>query len=75
MIDKFTSFKLDVIEHLDKIEAKCKQWGVPMSKITLIMRDPNNDEMFVMLSTETDDGLKHAVSLALKQQEDKTDGQ
>lgn len=35
----------------------------------------NNDEMFVVLSTETTDGLKHAVSLALKQQEDKTDGQ
>ena len=75
MIDKFTSFKLDVIEHLDKIESKCKRWNFPMSVITLIMRDPNNDEMFIVLTTETTDGLKHAVSLALKQQEDKTDGQ
>jgi len=74
-MDNFDLFKLDVIEYLDKIEAKCKRWGVPMSKITLIMRDPDNDEMFVVLSTETSDGLKHAASLALKQQEDNTDGQ
>lgn len=63
---KFDLFKLDVIEYLDKIEARCKRWGVPMNKITLIMRDPGNDDMFVVLSTETAEGMKKAAELALR---------
>ena len=57
-------FRLDVIEHLDRIEAKCKQWGVAMNKITLIMRNPDRPEMFIVMSTETPDGLKIAAALA-----------
>ena len=40
-------FRLDVIEHLDRIEAKCKQWGVAMNKITLIMRNPDRPEILI----------------------------
>lgn len=66
---KFDLFKLDVIEYLDKIEARCRECGFPMNKITLIMRDPDNDEMFVLLSTDTDEGLKKATELALGRKE------
>lgn len=75
MIDNFDLFKLDVIEYLDKIEAKCKRWGVPMSKITLVMRNPDKPEMFIVLSTETPEGLKIVAELATRKQEDQINGQ
>lgn len=64
--DNMEIFKSYVVEYLDKIEAMCKRWSVPMSKITLIMRDPDNDEMFVVLSTETVEDMKKATELALR---------
>lgn len=58
-------FKLDVVEYLGKIESKCKRWDVPMNKLTLIMRDPDMPDMFVVLTNETPDGLKVAAGLAV----------
>lgn len=64
-LDNMEIFKSYVVEYLDKIEAMCKRWSVPMSKITLIMRDPDNDNMFIALTNETQEGLSKATELAM----------
>ncbi len=64
-MDNMERFKLDIVEELGRIEDKCKSWSVPMSKVTLIMRAPNDANMFVVLTTETPDGMKVAAALAL----------
>jgi len=64
-MDSMNLFKLDVVEYLGKIEAKCKRWNVPMNKLTLIMRDPDRADMFVVLTNETPEGVKVAAGLAV----------
>jgi len=64
-MDNMNLFKLDIVEYLDKIEAASKRWGVAMNKLTLIMRDPNNANMFVVLTNETSDGVQQAAALAI----------
>lgn len=50
------------------IEDTCKSYGLPMSQITLIARDPDNDNMIILLTNETTEAsLEHAIKLALKQ--------
>lgn len=64
-MDKLHSFKLDIGVKLVEIEDACKAWGLPITKLTLIVRDPDNDKMFVVLTNESRAGLQHAASLAL----------
>jgi len=64
-MDNMDLFRLDVVEYLDKIEAKCKRWNVPMNKLTLIMRAPDNVDMFVVLTNETPEGVRVAAALAI----------
>ena len=42
-----------------------KRRGVPMQNITLITRDPGNDNMFVCLTNEDQAGLEKACGLAI----------
>jgi len=66
--------KLVVVNHLDKIERDLNKMGLPMSRLTVIVRDPSNDEMFVMLTNEpTDAELQKAFRLAVGAPEIKTE--
>jgi len=57
--------KLTVVNHLDKIERDLNRMGLPLSRLTIIVRDPANDEMFVMLTSEkTAEDLAKAFRLA-----------
>lgn len=59
------SMKLVIVEHLDKIERDLNKMGLPMSRLTVIVRDPSNDEMFVMLTNEpTAEDLQKVFRLA-----------
>jgi len=59
-------FKAEVVDYLIKIEELCRKRNVPMSRVTLIMRDPSNDEMCVLLTTEKgSDNVREAVEIAL----------
>lgn len=59
------SMKLVIVDHLLKIEDDLNKMGVPMSRLTIIARDPTNDEMFVMLTSEpTNEDLQKAFQLA-----------
>ena len=61
-------FKAEIVGYLDKIEAHCKKAGLQMSKLTLLMRNPVNDEMAVLLTNETPDELRAAIEKALAQE-------
>lgn len=61
--DVLDSFKLNILEDLDRIERKCIKSNVPMSQITLVMRDPSKPKMFIVLSTETAEGLAIVAKL------------
>ena len=66
--------KLAVVNHLDKIERDLNKMGLPMSRLTVIVRDPSNDEMFVMLTSEpTAEDLVKAFRLAAGAPEIKTE--
>ena len=59
------AMKLSIVDCLDKIERDLNRMGVPISRLTVIVRDPSNDEMFVMLTNEpTDAELQKAFRLA-----------
>lgn len=57
-------FRQDVAKRLDAIARLCKRRGVPMVKQTLILRDPDNDDMSLLLTNE--DTLEEAFRVARK---------
>ena len=66
-INHMHEMQLEVEEHLLKIEQVFRQWSLPLSLTTLIARDPDNDNMIVVLTNEDAEGLKKATKLATKQ--------
>lgn len=62
------AFQQHIAVRLVEIEDEMKGWGLPMSKLTLIARDPNNDKMIVVLTNEDEAGLAYAATLAVNQQ-------
>jgi hypothetical protein len=54
-----------VASYLVKIEKHCEQLGAPMEKQTLIMRNSDKSEMFIVMSNEEKEGMKIACDLAL----------
>lgn len=60
--------QLDIEEHLGFIEQVFQCYGLPMSGVTLIARDPADDNMIVVLTNEDLLGLEKACALAIKQQ-------
>lgn len=60
------SLNQHVAMRLVQIEDTCRNYGLPsMTKFTLIARDPDNDNMCVVVTNEDEDGLKDAVRVAL----------
>lgn len=53
-----SAFRQELAKRLASIERLCKQRGVPMTKQTLILRDPDNDNMSLVLTNE--DSLEQA---------------
>lgn len=51
-----TLFKAKIVKHLEAIKRVCKQWGCEevALNITLIMRDPGNDDMSLIITDEAD---------------------
>ena len=62
------AFQRQIAVRLVEIEDEMKGWGLPMSKFTLIARDPNNDKMIIVLTNEDEAGLSYAATLAVNQQ-------
>lgn len=62
--DKLIALKNDVASKLDEIEALARSWNLPLSKLTLIARDPANDKMFIVITNEDAAGLEHAFGLS-----------
>lgn len=59
------TMKLVIVDHLLKIEDDLNKMGVPISRLTIIARDPSNDEMLVMLTSEPNEAeLVNAFRLA-----------
>lgn len=56
--------RLQVSQRLLDLECVFENVGVPMPNLTLIARDPNNDEIFICVSCETTEGLEKAFELA-----------
>lgn len=61
--------QLDIEYHLREIEMIITSYGLPPMTITLIARDPGNDNMNFLLTRETKLGLVRATELALIQQD------
>ena len=60
---------LDIEAHLSAIEMTLARYGlVTVTKLTMIARDPKNDNLIVVLTTEDLPGLEEACKLAIKQQ-------
>lgn len=53
-----------IAKFLIEIENDLKDRGLPVDRMTLIARDRSNDEMFVMVTNETDAGVRKAFKLA-----------
>lgn len=57
--------RMDVGLLLVEIEDEFKRYGLPITNITLVARDPANDKMIVVLSNEDAAGRDYALNLAL----------
>lgn len=61
------SLNLDIAEKLCEVEDLCKSYGLPrLTRFTLIARDPENDEMVVVVTNEPG-GYGPALEAARKQ--------
>lgn len=58
--------KDEIAIRCDGIEQLCRRYGLPLSKITVIARDPTNDNMYTVVTNESESGLEEACALALK---------
>lgn len=57
--------RLDVAFELDQIgQMLGRVWGLPLPKLTLIARDPNNDNMIIVTTNEDQAGLERAGDCA-----------
>jgi hypothetical protein len=50
---------------LAEIETVFRRYSLPLSKVTLIARDPANDEMRVTLTNEDESGLAKVAELVV----------
>ena len=57
--------RFDVGCLLVEIEDVFKNYGLPMTGITLVARDPANDNMIVVLTHEDGEGRQRALALAI----------
>lgn len=64
--------RMDIAELLVQIEDVIKGYGLPMTGITLVARDPTNDKMILVLSSESD--MRDALRLAAADGKRKMDG-
>lgn len=66
--------RIDIAEWLVQIEDVIKGYGLPMTGITLVARDPTNDKMILVLSSESDTDMRDALRLAAADGKRKMDG-
>ena len=59
---------------LVEIEDVFKNYGLPITGITLVARDPANDHMIVVLTNEDGEGRKRALELAISDGMNAIDG-
>ena len=65
MITKMDYLQMEIVEHLDEIELYLHRVGLTeITKFTVIARDPNNPEMFIVV---TNDNEKEIAELLLSQ--------
>lgn len=57
--------RMEVAERLIEIEDVFKNYGLPLTGITLVARDPANDNMIVVLTNEDGAGRKRALELGI----------
>jgi hypothetical protein len=63
------NLRTDIALQLVKLEERLRALGVPMDNLTLIARDPANDNVFICVTNENPVGLLRACGLALGQQQ------
>lgn len=66
--------RVDVGCFLVEIEDVFKAYGLPLTGITLVARDPANDNMIVVLTNEDGAGRKRALELAISDGMNTLDG-
>jgi hypothetical protein len=62
--DVMLSLQLEIEQHLGEIERTIARYGLPLSSITLIARDPNNDRKIIVLNNDGLAGLEKSCRLA-----------
>jgi hypothetical protein len=58
--------KREIADKCVEIEDISRDYGLPLSKITVMARDPSNENMYLVVTNEDDAGLKYACDIALK---------
>lgn len=66
--------RLDVGCLLVEIEDVFTNYGLPLTGITLVARDPANDNMIVVLTNEDGEGRQRALELAISDGMNTLDG-
>ena len=70
MKDPHPILRQEIEKHLTDVRHLCKKWGVPAlgTKLTLILRDPANDEMSLVYTDEEDCSESFRVARKLVQE-------
>mgnify|MGYP006921319859 CR=1 FL=1 len=63
--EQMLDMQLEIEGCLSSIESVLRRWGLPMSKLTLIARDPSNDKMTLVITNESQESLQEATAWAL----------
>jgi hypothetical protein len=62
-------FRQDLSKHLNAIKRTCRRWGIPelSTCLTLILRDPANHEMSLVLTDEENPQDAYRVATQIEQ--------
>lgn len=68
----FAQFRAEVADQLTRITHLCATWGIPQlaTHVTLILRDPTDDAMCLLLTDEASVMDAARVAQQLEQEED-----
>lgn len=58
--------KDEVASRCAEVETISADYGLPLTKVTVIARDPSNDNMYLCVTNEDEAGLQKACGLALQ---------
>lgn len=65
-LDLLSQLRFEISDKLCEIEEICNSYSLPLTRFSLLARDPSNDEMGILLTNEPDADLSRMAEVMMK---------